>query len=256
MALLEDQILAGGVLRIKINRPEVRNALSRAAMRELTALLTRHAQDSTLRVLVLSAAGERAFCAGGDLRDADTTRDEQGAKEFCEFGMQALDALRNFPAPVIAALNGLAYGGGSELALACDMRIAAAHAEIGFIQSTMNIATAWGGGSDLMRLVGYGRAIELLSFGRKLSAREAHALGVFNAVAEADEHFATFIDRFIGPLAQCEPSVLRALKAQAMAERFGLPIRETRPDVARRFIETWRSAAHWQRADSALAPKK
>lgn len=252
MALLRDEIFPGGMLRITIDRPEVRNALSRAAMRELAALLATHAKNDALRVLVLSAVGDRAFCSGGDLRDAESTHDAVGAREFCEFGMQALDALRAFPVPVIAALNGLAYGGGSELALACDMRIAAAHAEIGFIQSAMNISTAWGGGSDLMRLVGYGRAIELLSFGRKLSAREAYTLGIVNAIAEPGEEFQSFVNRFIEPLTQREPSVLRAIKAQAVAERFGLPVREIRADTAERFIATWMSDAHWERAARAL----
>ena len=225
-------------------------------MRELHALLTRHARNESLRALVISGVGDRAFCAGGDLRDAESTRDEKGATEFCEFGLQALDSLRTFPVPTVAALNGLAYGGGSELALACDMRIAAAHAEIGFIQSAMNISTAWGGGSDLMRLVGYGRAIELLSFGRKLSARDAQALGIVNAVADERQPFEQFVSHFIEPLAQREPEVLRALKAQAVGERFGLPVRELRADTTQRFIETWMSEAHWQRADRALGAKK
>lgn len=241
-----------GILTITIDRPEVRNALSRAAMQTLEILLGKHASDATLRVLVLTGAGDRAFCAGGDLRDAEGTREPPGAHEFGRFGTAALDAIRRFPVPTVAALNGLAYGGGSELALACDMRIATADAEIGFIQSAMNISTAWGGGSDLMRLVGYGRAIEWLAFGQRFRGEAARAAGLFNAIAPAGAEFAKFTRGFIAPLAAIEPGVLRAIKAQAIAERFGLPVLEERAASHERFVATWLDPAHWARADRAL----
>ncbi len=250
-----DTLDAHGVLTLTINRPEMRNALSRQAMQALVRLLAARAGDPQVRLLVVTGAGERAFCAGGDLKDAEGTRTPRGAHEFGRFGTLALDAIRNFPVPSIAALNGLAYGGGSELALACDMRIAAAHAEIGFIQSAMNISTAWGGGADLMRLVGYGRAIEWLAFGRRFRGAAAVAVGLFNAVAGEDEDFAAFVRTFIAPLAELEPGVLRAIKAQAIAERFGLPVLGERAAGHERFVATWLHPEHWARADRALKKK-
>ncbi|MBM3359776.1 MAG: enoyl-CoA hydratase/isomerase family protein, partial [Betaproteobacteria bacterium] len=154
---------AGGVLNVSINRPDKRNALSRAVLGELKRVFSGHSGAQDLRVAVLRGAGEKSFAAGGDLRDLAQVRTRADTRRMAEQARDALEAIRSFPVPVVAALNGDALGGGAELAVACDFRVAASHARIGFIQGRLNIATAWGGGADLMRLVGPARALRLLA---------------------------------------------------------------------------------------------
>ncbi len=241
-----------GILRVTIDRPERRNALARETLRELRTVFEKHAQQPDLRLAIISGSGEQAFCAGGDLVDLDDTRDAASAEAFAVEGTTALDAIRLFPVPTLAALNGYAIGGGAELAVACDMRLAAAGARIGFVQATLQISTAWGGGADLTRLVGYGRAMELLAMGRILSAPEALAFGLVNRVAEADRPFIESVERFIDPLRERRPEVMRALKAQALAERLGVPTPQRRAGDQERFVETWAAPEHWQAAEGAL----
>ena len=241
-----------GILRVTLNRPAKRNALSRAVLRELKTVFEANAQQPDLRLAVLTGAGAVAFCAGGDLRDLDEVRSREDTEAFAADATAALDAIRLFPVPTIAALNGIALGGGAELALACDMRIAAAHARIGFVHATLNISTAWGGGADLMRLVGYGRALELLAAATVLGADEARSLGIVNRVAAADAAFVDFVDSFVAPMKDRLPEVMRAIKAQAIGERLARPVLDRRAGDAERFVATWASPAHWAVADQVL----
>lgn len=240
-----------GILRVTIARPERRNALARETLRELRTVFEVHAQQADLRLAVISGAGDQAFCAGGDLVDLADTRNEEAAERFAVEGTVALDAIRLFPVPTIAALNGLAVGGGAELAVACDMRVAAGTARIGFVQANLQISTAWGGGADLTRLVGYGRAMELLATGEVLAAEAARAIGLVNRVADGEPFF-DFVERFIDPMRERRPEVMRALKAQALAERMGVPPPARRAGDQERFVETWVDPAHWTVADGLL----
>jgi len=244
---------AGGVLRLTINRPDKRNALSLAVLAELRAAFERHSADEDLRLAVLTAAGDKSFAAGGDLEELASIRTEAGAAQMATEAKAALAAVRRFPVPVVAAVNGVALGGGAELALACDFRIAAAHAGIGFVQGRLNIATAWGGGIDLMRLLGPSRALAVLCRSEVVPADAAQALGLIDAVAAPGEPFDAFIARFIGPLARQAPQVLRAFKAQALAERLGLPRAEREAIETRLFSLTWVHDDHWAAVDRLFA---
>jgi enoyl-CoA hydratase len=243
----------GGILRVTINRPDKRNALNRAVLAELRAAFEDHAADGSLRLAVLTAAGEKSFAAGGDLEELAAVRTEAGAAELATGAKAALGAVRRFPVPVVAALNGVALGGGSELAVACDFRIAAAHAGIGFVQGRLNIPTAWGGGIDLMRLLGASRALAVLCRSEVLHAEEARSLGLIDAVAEPGEAFEAFVARFIAPLARQTPQVMRGFKAQALAERLGLPRAEREELETRLFSLAWAHPDHWAAADRLLA---
>ena len=174
----------GPVLRLTINRPEQRNALSLSLLDEIAARLRDHHDHLALRCVILTAAGDRCFAAGGDLKELDAIRSETQSLAMSQRGRRVLDTIRQFPVPVIAALNGLALGGGAELAMACDLRIAAEHAGIGFLQGQLNVTTAWGGGIDLIAALGHQRALELLLAARRISATEARQLGLFAAVCE------------------------------------------------------------------------
>ena len=116
--LLAVELRAGGVLRVRIERPQVHNALSRATLAALGEAFARHARDESIRAAVLTGAGDRSFAAGGDLKEFALIRDDADARGLHRDASAALDALRRFPAPTVAALNGLAVGGGAELALA------------------------------------------------------------------------------------------------------------------------------------------
>ena len=238
---------SGAVLRVTVDRPEVRNALSRAALAALGRAFRDHAEDPELRLCILSGAGDKSFAAGGDLKELADARTVEDGRQMAETGRAALDAVRRMPVPVIAALNGDALGGGAELALACDFRVAAAQARIGFIQGRLNISTGWGGGIDLVRRVGPGVALRLMARAELLSAAEALRAGLVDEVAGDGESLNEAVQRFAAPILAQSPQVLRAFKAVV---RTGSPEVETRL-----FAETWVHEDHWA-AVAKLASRK
>lgn len=248
--------LAGGVLTATINRPEKRNALSRPLLAELRRVFTEFSRAPELRVAVLRGAGERSFAAGGDLRDLAAVRTPRATRRMAGQGRSALEAIRDFPVPVVAALNGDALGGGAELALACDFRIACAHARIGFIHGRLNIATAWGGGADLMRLVGPARALRLLVGAERLDARAAQAAGLLDEVGAPGEPLDALVERFIAPFLRQRPQVLRAFKALARAFRKGASAAALREIESRGLVGTWVHPDHWRAAEAVLDTRR
>lgn len=234
-----------GVLRVTINRPGKRNALSREALRELRVVFAAHAAHADLRLALIAGAGEIAFCAGGDLVELAAVRAPEQAEALAAEGAAALDAIRAFPVPTVAALNGLALGGGAELALACDLRMAAPHARIGFTQARLNVSSAWGGGTDLMRAIGPAAALDLLATGRVLTAQEARNAGLVQHVAPPGGAFVDFVDRFADGLAERPPHVLRAFKSLTLAARLGASWETLRASEQEHFVRTWTDAAHW-----------
>lgn len=240
-----------GVLRVTLNRPEKRNPLSRAALAQLREVFEAQ-RGAELSLAVLRGAGGRSFAAGGDLRDLEQVRTPEQARAMHALGTCALQAIRAFPVPVVAALNGVALGGGAELAVACDLRIAAAHARLGFVQGTLNIPTAWGGGHDLVALVGPACALELLGSARVLTAAQAQAAGLVEAVAAEGEDFDAFVERYLAPFARQRPQVMRAFKAQAAEARLGRARHEAAPRDAEFFAQAWCHEDHWAAAANIL----
>jgi enoyl-CoA hydratase len=245
--------LSQGVLTVTIDRAEKRNALSRALLAELGATFARYADDGILAVAVLRGAGDRSFAAGGDLKELESVRTTNEAMEFSTSAHTALEAIRRFPVPVVAALNGDALGGGAELAMACDLRIASDRARIGFLQSKLNISTAWGGGTDLVGAIGIARALELLCTARVLGPGEAEAFGLVSARADAGEAFDAFVARFVAPYASQRPLVMRAFKALSVAHRYGHSAEARAASESAHFVPTWTSDDHWRAAERALA---
>jgi enoyl-CoA hydratase len=242
-----------GVLTVTLNRPEKLNALSRDAIAALKETFEGHASDTSLRLVVLRGAGDKYFAAGGDLRDLGKFRDLDGARLLHDEGCAALDAVRRFPVPVIAALNGNAIGGGAELALACDLRIAAPHAKIGFIHGRLNISPAWGGGIDLMRVLGPAKALLAMAGAVLYDADEAMELGLVEERANDGETLDALIERFTAPLKKQAPQVMRAIKALAIAEREGKSRAEQLGDDREKFAVTWAHDDHWSIADKLLS---
>lgn len=172
--------LADGIATITLNRPEKLNALTRPLCDELIAALRATSTDRNVRAVVITGAG-RAFCAGADLTILGSDGDAlvRGGKEIALL-------IRATPQPVIAAVNGAAAGGGANLALACDYRVAADGATIGQVFAKLGLGPDWGGSFFLPRLVGTARALELLWSARMVPAAEARSLGLFDRLVPAD----------------------------------------------------------------------
>lgn len=243
----------GGLLRVTVNRPQKRNPLSRAVLARLREVFEAQSGNDALVLALISGAGDRSFAAGGDLRDLESVRSEAQARELFDLGNGAFQAIRGFPVPVVAALNGIALGGGAELAVACDVRIAAAHARIGFVQGRLNIPTAWGGGSDLAAILGPARALELLCSARVLSATEAQAAGLVEAVADEGEPFAAFLERYTEPWMKQRPQVMRAFKSQCATRKLGMAREHADLRDRELFAAAWCHAEHWQAAKDILS---
>lgn len=175
-----------GIEVVAINRPEVGNAIDLATIRRLLDVVAELERDDTLRAVVLTGSGDRAFVTGGDLRDFLSLQTQQAARHMALSMQDALARLELLDVPVICALNGHAFGGGCEVALACDLRVAAESAELGLPEVTVGLIPGWGGTQRLVRLAGRGVAKDLVFTGRRLAAREALELGVVNRVVHDD----------------------------------------------------------------------
>ncbi len=243
---------AGGEVWVTIERPHKHNALARTVLTELgQAVLAAGARKDT-RFVVLTGAGDRFFAAGGDLVELADVREEAAAIDMAEQSRAALDAVRNCPVPVLAYLNGDAIGGGAELALACDMRMLASHAHIGFIQARLAISSVWGGGVDLCQLAGGARAMRMMSRGELIGAPLALDWGLADAIV-SDGPAGADMQAFLKPLRLCAPQVLRAIKAQTAAWRQGASYEARRAVERQHAIGTWLHEDHWRASDAFLA---
>ncbi|UCG45263.1 MAG: enoyl-CoA hydratase/isomerase family protein [Candidatus Bathyarchaeota archaeon] len=175
-----------GVATITINRPNALNALNAETIPEFFSSLEDAEKDNNVRVIVITGAGEKAFCAGLDLK---TVRDISVVKavEMSRLGQKMTVRLEELGKPVIAAINGYALGGGIELAMACDIRIASENARIGQTEVNVGLIPGWGGTQRLPRLVGRGRAKELIFTGKMIDAKTAESIGLVNMVVPADK---------------------------------------------------------------------
>ena len=166
---------------IKINRPEVLNALNKEIMTELSQAIDIVSIDDSIKVIIITGTGERSFCAGADIRYVVNV-DPIEAERYATFIHTLLNKIENLQKPVIAAINGYALGGGCELALACDIRIASSNAKIGQTEVTIGIPPGWGGTQRLLRIVGPAKAKELIYTGKMMTAEEAERIGLVNKV--------------------------------------------------------------------------
>lgn len=174
-----------GIALITINNPQALNALTGMMFQSLEQILLSLESDDAVRVVLLTGAGEKAFVAGGDIRFLDSL-DVEGARAFALQAQALYARIENFPKPVIAVINGYALGGGCELAMACDLRIAAESARLGQPEVKLGIIPGFAGTQRLARLVGKGRAKELVFTGEMIDAREAMRIGLVNRVVPAE----------------------------------------------------------------------
>jgi enoyl-CoA hydratase len=175
-----------GIALVTINRPEKLNALDDALMGELDDAFGRAAGDPAVRGLLLTGAGEKAFVAGADIKELPIG-DAAVARAFALRGQAVFERLARMPKPSVAAINGFALGGGLELALAATLRVAAGHAKLGFPEIKLGIMPGYGGTVRLPRLIGRGRALEMLLAGEAVDAREALSIGLVDHVSPQAE---------------------------------------------------------------------
>jgi len=231
-----------GVAVVTIDRPDVRNAIGFTTVDELGAALD-GILNSNAAVVVLRGGGERAFVSGGDLKELAAIRTHEAAVDMATRVRQLLDRVAGFPLPVIAALNGHALGGGAEVAIAADIRIAADDVKIGFNQVTLGIMPAWGGAERLAHTVGRSRTLLAIATGEVYDAPTAHGFGLIDIVVPR----ATFDDEWRGlarRLAALAPGTTRAVKAVIAAAVPSLHP-ELAADAADEFARLWTADAHW-----------
>ena len=171
---------------VTVNRSKVLNALNMATMEELGVAFQEIRTDPSIRVAILTGAGEKAFVAGADIGEL-AKQDAVSGKEYAHRGQAVLDLIENLGKPVIACINGFALGGGCELALACTMRIASDNAKLGQPEVKLGVMPGYGGTQRLPRLVGKGIAMQVLLAGETITAQEAHRIGLVNEVTAAAE---------------------------------------------------------------------
>jgi enoyl-CoA hydratase/carnithine racemase len=198
------------------------NALDRATVSEIGRLGSELSRDSSVGAVVLTGSGDRAFCAGADLKERAGMTDDEVRSMLGQYRTD-FAWLWSSPFPVVAALNGAALGGGLELALACDLRVAADHATLGLPETSLAIIPAAGGTQRLPRLVGTAKALELVLLGTRLSAAEALALGIVNRVTPAGTDVVDDALAWLEPVLNGAPIAVRAA-LEAVRAATALPL--------------------------------
>jgi enoyl-CoA hydratase/carnithine racemase len=243
----------GDVLVARLNRPNDGNAINLALARELAALVHSCAADTTLRALVITGTGTRFFCTGGDVKAYAQVETAEELNQVFDLIRGLLDQLEALPCPVIAAINGYAIGGGSELALACDLRVMDGTAQIGFPQSRLGIMPGWDGLGRLVALVGRGAAARLLLKGTRISATEAQAIGLVDEVTPPGESLAQAL-ALATSLSEAAPLSLAAIKS-ALRDACGDDLAAARQRAREAFGRLWFTADH-KEAERAFAEKR
>ena len=175
-----------GLLIVTIDRPKVLNALNAQTVGEIYEAFEKARDDDSVKAVIITGGGEKAFVAGADINELAQKTPITG-KTTSERGQAVLSFIERFPKPVIAAINGFALGGGCELAIACHIRIASDKAQIGLPEVTLGIIPGYGGTQRMARLLGKGKALELICTGDRIPAAEAERIGLVNKVVPAEQ---------------------------------------------------------------------
>lgn len=232
----------GAVVTVTIDRPAVKNALAPETIRELGEVVARLEDDEDVLAVVLTGAGDEVFVAGGDLRALQKVEGAEAGRRMARLTQRVFARLEALEVPVIAAINGAALGGGTELAAACDIRVAAENASFGFKQIQLGIMPAWGLTYRLLRQVGRSAALDLLLTGRTLSAREAKEIGFVDRVVPAGQARPA-AHELAGAIASNPPLSVRLVK-QAIQGARDAPAEAAGVLEAALFGLAWGSADH------------
>jgi enoyl-CoA hydratase/carnithine racemase len=220
MILLEHA--ASGVAKLVLNNPPL-NLVTLELTRQLAEALDEIESDASIRAVVLTGAGEKAFCVGSDIKEFPAVRDRVIEKKLTKEN-EAFDRLEYLSKPVVAAIEGMAYGGGCEISLACDLRVMAEDAKIGLPEVKLGVVPGSGGLFRLPRLVGPAKAMELMYLGKFIGAREAERMGLVNEVVPAGETVSRAVE-LAGEIAVQPKAAIAAIK-QAVRESIALPHEE------------------------------
>jgi enoyl-CoA hydratase len=200
-----------GIATITLNRPDALNAFNKEVINEILQALEDIKSDESIRVVILTGAGGKAFSAGADIKTMKGMNSLK-ARELSLMGEKLCYALENLERPVIAAINGYAVGGGLEVAMACDLRIAVENARMGQTEINIGLIPGWGGTQRLTRLIGKTKAKELVFSGKMIDAKTAEQLGILNSVVPADK-FRETVHQFALELVQKAPVAIKVAKA-------------------------------------------
>lgn len=202
-----------GLLILTFSRPEALNALNAATLGELESNLDEIYSDSSIRGIILTGDGDKSFIAGADIREI-ARLDAKQAQELSEYGQGLFRRIETCPKPMLAAINGFALGGGCELAMACHLRIAVEHAKLGLPEVGLGVIPGYGGTQRLARLVGPGRALELILSGEMIDAIEAHRIGLVNHTAPSHAVLMELSRKIMGTiLARSPVAVAKAIES-------------------------------------------
>lgn len=215
--------LKGQLAVVRLDRPEKMNALSRRMLEELGEAFARVELDGDVRACILTGAGERAFCAGTDIGELSAL-DESGAQDAARRGQEVCERIERCHVPVIAAVNGLAAGGGCELALSCHLRVASTLAQFSLPETKLGVIPVYGGTQRLTRIVGRGRALEMMLTGASMMADEAQRAGLVNRVT-TPEQLLSEAESLAGEIAGLAPLAIRAC-LEAVTRGIEMPLAE------------------------------
>ncbi|RNF40689.1 enoyl-CoA hydratase/isomerase family protein [Planococcus salinus] len=238
---------ADGVMTFTIDRPHIRNAVNDEIIDGMEELV-RSAGKSEVRLVIVTAAGDQAFCSGGDLSVFHALRTEEEAYPMLKRMSQALYALKTLPIPVIALVNGTAVGGGCEIATACDYRLVKAHAKCGFVQGNLVITSGWGGGTYLFEALQHDHALQMLGEARLYTADELETNGWATKVIRSPKD----IDVFLSQMKKVRPEVHRAYKEMAIRKWKETNLEGRVEEEVRRCAQLWAEDAHHEAVDKFL----
>ena len=228
----------GAIVIWTIDRPEAKNALDHATLNALTAAVQDAARDRKARAAVLTGAGH-TFVSGGDLRELRAKNTPQDAERFSELGFELCRTMAELPFPIVCALPGAAIGGGAELALACDLRVADVRAKIAFKQVRLGVTTAWGTVPRLVAAVGAGIAARLLYTAHEVGAAEAKLIGLVDEVTENGLARTTAL-AWASDIAQGSPKAIADMKRLVRETT----ARDVRALERQFFVDTWSGPDH------------
>ncbi len=246
------QVVEAHIGLLLVDRPEVRNALDWESMQTFSDCIQQAQDMPELRVLLLSGSSG-TFIAGGDLKALRGDITPADGERLSTLMTEALNQLEELPCATIAAIDGAARGGGVEIALACDLRVAASDASLGLVQINLGLTPGWGAGQRLLRLTGYSRTFELLASGRVLSAQQALQYGLLNQVAPSGGGFTSAL-ALARQLAGKPTAALQAIK-RLLRAGLNLPAQAAASLEQAEFPALWASCEHIQAVERFLGHK-
>lgn len=243
--------LTDGIMTFTIDRPHIRNAVNNEVTAGLEELVVK-AQQASVQMVVITASGKQAFCSGGDLSVFHALRTEEQSYSMLKRVSDVLYSIKTLPVPVVAVVNGVAVGGGCEIATACDYRLVWSHAKCGFIQGTLAITSGWGGGTYLLETLQHDQALKMLSEAKVYTATELKEFGWASAIVQDEQD----VEAFFSQMKKVHPDVHRAYKEIAIRKWQKTDLDERVEQEVRRCAVLWERDAHHEAVDRFLNKTK